>query len=220
MKRRILKFIQPLYAKYHFWYHRKPRKYVYKDVYTIVQPGVFSPKNTMSTKVFLDYISNLNLRGKKVLELGCGSGIISVLSASKGAKVWASDIHQVAVDSLQDLSQYLGLNMNVLYSDLLDQIPKEDFDYVFINPPYYPKDPGNVEEKAWFCGSEYEYFEKLFQQLHKVENSEVLMIFSDACDLEIISDIAQKYTWKFQEVHQVQLASEVNYIFKVVKYSL
>ncbi|UTW67878.1 methyltransferase [bacterium SCSIO 12643] len=215
MKRRILKLIQPLYAKYHFWYHRKPRKFVYKDIYTMVQPGVFSPKNTMSTKVFLDFISTLNLQNKRVLELGCGSGIISVLAASKGAQVWASDINKVAVRSLKELSAQLNLDIRALYSDLLDQVPKEDFDYVFINPPYYPKEPENVAEKAWFCGVEYEYFEKLFQQLPQIKGAEVHMILSDGCDLAKIKSIAQKNTLEFEEILQVQLASEVNYIFKV-----
>lgn len=216
MKRRILKFIQPLYAKYHFWYHRKPRKYVYQDIYTIVQPSVFSPKNTMSTKAFLDFISTLNLQNKKVLELGCGSGIISVLAVRKGAQVWASDINEVAVDSLKELSVQLNLNIHTLYSDLFDRVPKENFDYVFINPPYYPKEPENVAEKAWFCGVEYEYFEKLFQQLPQIKGAEVHMILSDGCDLAKIKSIAQKNTQNLEEIHQIQLSTEVNYIYKVV----
>lgn len=217
MKKFVQKLIHPFYKRYHFWYHRKPRKYAFGNVYTIVQPGVFSPKNTISTKVFLDYISTLDLKNKSVLELGCGSGIIAIQSAFQGAQVTASDIHPKAVISVQEVAQKQGFKINAVLSDLLEDIPATDFDYIFINPPYYPRKAHNLEEKAWFCGENFEYFEKMMSQVSALNTSKtkVLMILSDACDFHSISQIAKKNTLQITEIHQVQLTFEKNLIYRI-----
>lgn len=219
MKKKIQKLIHPFYKRYHFWYHRKPRKYNYGQVYTIVQPGVFSPKNTVSTKVFLDFISDLDLEHKKVLELGCGSGIISVLAASRKAKVWASDINKIAVKSLNEVQKEQALNINVVHSDLFDAVPEVAFDYIFINPPYYPRKPNSIEEQAWFCGAEFEFFKRLFHQIsNRLESkTKVLMILSDACDLNMIKNLAQENDLNWNEVFTKPLTFEVNSIYQLQK---
>jgi len=217
MKRLLKKITNPIYKKYHFWYHKKPRKYTYKNVYTIVQPSVFSPKNTVSTKVFLDYIDNLKLNNKKVLELGCGSGIISILSASKGGEVTATDINKKALNSLKEVSENQKFNIKCIFSDLFDEISNTNFDYVFINPPYYPKKPKNIEEQAWFCGANFEYFKKMFFQLKKINlnYTSILMILSNECDLKSIKKISNKHKFKLDEIHKKKLILEENYIYKI-----
>jgi len=216
MKKVITKILSPFYKRYHFWLHRKPRKYSYKNVYTIVLPSVFSPVNTISTKVFLDYISKLDLEQKQVLELGCGSGIISIFSASKGAIVTATDINQTALNSLEKVSFEQDLKLNCLYSDLFKNINKK-FDYIFINPPYYPKNPKNTEEQAWFCGNDFEYFKDLFFQLTNqyLSSTKVYMILSDACNLNEIKKIATKNKLELVLVHTKKLLLEENYIFEI-----
>jgi release factor glutamine methyltransferase len=185
----------------------------------MVQPGVFSPKNTVSTKVFLDFISNLDLKNKRVLELGCGSGIISVFAASQEADVWASDINLVAIESLENVKNKLELNVTTIHSDIFDELPEVTFDYIFINPPYYPQKPENISEQAWFCGAEYEFFEKLFKQLSiRVEaKTEVLMILSDACNFVKIQNIADNNGLVLSEVYSKPLTFEINYIYSLQK---
>ena len=217
MKKFIQKLIHPFYKRYHFWYHRKARKYTFRNVYTIVQPGVFSPKNTLSTKVFLDYISTLKLTSKSILELGCGSGIISVFAASKNAYVTASDINQIALDSLKQVSAKQNVKINTVFSDLLDKIDPNTFDYIFINPPYYPKKPFNLTEKAWFCGENFEFFEKMFFQLKQINPNKttVLMILSNACDIVMIDKIAKKNFLIINPVSAIKLTFETNTIYQI-----
>ena len=221
MKKFVQKLIHPFYKRYHFWYHRKPRKYVFNEVHTWVQPSVFSPINTVSTKVFLDYISTLNLSHKTVLELGCGSAIISIQSAFQGAHVTASDIHETAVKSVVNTAQEQDLLVTGIVSDLFNELNGASFDYIFINPPYYPKNPHNLEENAWFCGENFDFFEKLFTQLSVLEldKTQVLMILSNACDLEQISSKAEKEQLELNEVHKVKLTFETNSIYRIVKAS-
>lgn len=221
MKKFIQKLVHPFYKRYHFWYHRKPRKYKFGKVYTIVQPSVFSPINTISTKVFLDYLSNLNLSRKKVLELGCGSGIISIQSAFQGAVVTASDIHETAVKSVVKTANQQNLLVTGIVSNLFDKLEGIHFDYIFINPPYYPKKPHNLEENAWFCGENFEYFENLFLQLSllELEKTQALMILSNACDLKQISSKAEKNQMRLEVVQKVKLTFETNSIFRIVNAS-
>lgn len=221
MKNLIRKITHPIYKRYHFWYHRKPRKYIYKDVYTIVQPSVFSPINTLSTRVFLDFIDTLELKNKTVLELGAGSGIISIFCASKNGEVTATDINEVALKSLNEVSRNQDFDIDCIYSDLLENINKSDFNYIFINPPYYPKKPKSVSEKAWFCGENFEYFQELFHQLpsYLEKNTKCFMILSEDCELESIKKIASKNNLFLDTTLTKITRLEVNYIFKINKTS-
>jgi release factor glutamine methyltransferase len=221
MKGLIKKIIHPFYKRYHFWHHRKPRKSHYKNVHTIVQPSVFSPINTISTKVFLDFIDKLELKNKTVLELGCGSGIISIFSASKNGKVTATDINEIAIDSLSKAAMSQGLSIKTLISDLFKNIDTSNFDYIFINPPYYPRKPKNTIEKAWFCGENFEYFQELFTQLPSrlSNNTNCFMILSEDCELDSIKKIASKKNLFFDLTLKKTIRLEVNYIFKINKNS-
>lgn len=219
MRKLIQKITHPFYKKYHFWYHSKPRKYYYKNIWTIVQPSVFSPKNTISTKVFLDYLNSLNLTNKTILELGCGSGIISLLCAAKGGEIFATDINKTALESLKISSEKQDLKIECIYSDLFNSIPKINFDCIIINPPYYPKKSKNIEEQAWFCGENFEYFESLFQQLPNQlsKNTDCLIILSEDCDFKSIQKIAKKNKLSFAKIVEKKTLLEENFIYKIAK---
>lgn len=216
MIRKLIKTFDPILKWFYKRYSSKPRKYRYQNIEVIVYPEVFPPHFTISTKLLLDFIKPLDLKEKKVLELGCGSGIISLLAASKGALVTASDINKTALKALEKASIKNALPVQIIYSNLFDELQEKHFDYIIINPPYYPKTPKNTKEHAWFCGENFEYFEKLFQQLPSyIEHSEMLMILSEDCDLEKITTIAQQYALKFKKVLEKKVMTETNYIFKV-----
>ncbi len=219
MKNLIRRITHPVYKRYHFWYHRKPRKYTYNNIYTIVQPTVFSPINTVSTKVFLDHIDTIELNNKTVLELGCGSGIISIFSASKGSEVTATDINVIAIKSLNEASFEQDFSIKTTVSDLFKNINPFDFDYIFINPPYYPKRPKDISEKAWFCGENFEYFQELFDQIppYLSDTTNCLMILSQDCDLKNIKNIATKNHLSFVKINEKQTLFEKNFIYKIIK---
>jgi release factor glutamine methyltransferase len=196
-------------------YFSKTRNYSYKGITVKVVPSVFPPHHTISTKILLDYISPLDLKNKTLLELGCGSGIISLFAASKGAIVTASDINPIALDALKIASKKNNASISILKSDLFDAIKSKSFDYIIINPPYYPKNPENIKEQAWFCGEDFEYFKKAFQQISKRNDTSVLMILSQDCNIEKINNIATAHNLKLTCVLEKKVLAEKNYIFKI-----
>ncbi len=217
MSIRLLKYltpvIQPLYRKY----LSKTRKFRYRNIRILVKPGVFHPGLFFSTKLFLRFIGHFDLSGKTFLELGAGSGIISLYAASRGAAVIASDINPVAVSGIRENALMNKIAITVIESDMFEKIPKTEFDYIIIAPPYYAKDPVDYAEMAWYCGRDFEYYKKLFQQLpdfyHK--SSRVLMILSEDCNIPEIKGIGAGNGFQFRLLYEKRRMGEWNYIFGI-----
>ena len=204
----MLRAIQKFIAKYTYrpwvlWFTKKDRRYQYDDVTIMVRSGVFHPGLYFSTRLILANLRNADLDGKILLELGCGSGLISVWAAKRGASIVASDINPVAVNNTEEnLKANKVADFKPVISDLFQSIQPQSFDYIIVNPPYYPKYPQNMAEKAWFCGVEFEYFHELFKQLLGYMNNktEVWMSLSDACDLKSISTIATENGFEMETI--------------------
>lgn len=198
-------------------FYLKPRKFSYHGINVIVHPEVFPPHLTLSTKILLDFIKPMDIESKTLLELGCGSGIISLYASKKQAIVTATDINKIALQYLEKASQKNDLNIEIIQSDLFDNLQNRIYDYIIINPPYYPRNPKNTKEKAWFCGENFEYFEKLFKQIpnHITNTSDIFMILSNDCDIEHIKSIASKFNLNFNISFEKKILGEINYIFKI-----
>jgi release factor glutamine methyltransferase len=166
----------------------------YNNLTLFVPKGVFHPLLFFSTKFLAAQINLLDLEGKTFLDLGCGSGLLSLVAARKHARVTAVDINPLAINATeQNLHQNL-LSAEVLLSDMFGSLKQNRYDFIVINPPYYKKEPQNVSERAWFAGSNYQYFQKLFMEIsmHVHGNSEVLLVVSEDVDLATLSSMAEK----------------------------
>ena len=217
MKRLLRKIISPFFQWWFKKYYSKPRIFEYQGIKTTIAPGVFPPNFTISTKLLLRYLENLNLEGKSLLELGCGSGIIALYSAKKGAKVTATDINEMALKQLKDSTKENNLNLNIIKSDLFYGIPEINFNYIIINPPYYPKNPENIAEQAWYCGENFEYFNNLFGQIPSYLSSQTMaiMILSEDCDIKRIKNIAKQNLLELNLLLKSSIQFETNYLFQI-----
>ncbi|WP_298546050.1 methyltransferase [uncultured Aquimarina sp.] len=217
MRRFLKKITHPFLKLGLKLFYLKPRKYTYDKIEVKVHPDVFPPHLTLSTKVLLDFIKPMNLKNKIFLELGCGSGIISLFASKKGAIVTSTDINQTALQYLKKASENNNLKVELVLSDLFDNLKNRTFEYIIINPPYYPKKPKNIKEQAWFCGENFEYFEKLFEQLstHIAKSYCTYMILSEDCNIQYIKSIALTSNHTFETVLEKKIFGETNYIFKI-----
>lgn len=221
MRRIRAKIMSPglqLFVKHYF---KKSRPYSYKGLKFKVFPTVFFPHFTMSTKMLIDFLEQKNLNGKSLLELGCGTGMISVFSAKNGARVMATDINPTAIENVKFNAERNETKVEAIESNLFDKITDQKFDYIIINPPYYPKAPSNIAENAWYCGEEFEYFKKLFPSLNTYfdENSTVLMILSEDCELSKIQEIAAENALLFSIETKKKKWGEWTYIYSISRHS-
>lgn len=216
--KKILKYLtgkiyKPLLSKY----LSKNRVYTYKDIRLIIPPSVFHPRFFFSTKILLKYISQLDLQQKSFLELGAGSGLISIYAAKENANVTATDINPVAIEYLKKNQACNNVTLNIIFSDLFQSIPPQSFDVIAINPPYYKKSPKSDAEHAWYCGENGEYFQKLFSSLKQYIHSEslVLMILSEDCDILMITQFALNNHLDMRIVNERNISWEKNNIYQI-----
>ena len=217
LRNRIKWLTHPFLVKAANAYYHKPRPYRYNGITVMVHPEVFPPHLTLSTKIFLDFLAPLELSDKRLLELGCGSGIISLYARQKGAIVTASDINPIALEYLENASKTNNLELRCIQSDLFDGLQNDSFDYIIINPPYYPKQAQNIKEQAWFCGLDFEYFHKLFKQLPEfiTPHNHIYMILSEDCEIDRIKGIAVDNNLSMTVIHQKKSVGEQNWIFEI-----
>ncbi|MCX8106964.1 MAG: class I SAM-dependent methyltransferase [Ignavibacterium album] len=213
----IKKFLFPILNFVYKIYSSKERDYVFNRMKLRVLPGVFHPGFFFSTKFLISHLTKYDLKDKHVLELGAGSGMISLFCANKGAFVTSSDISLTAVENVKLNAKMNDCDIDVFHSDLFDSIPKQQFDFIIINPPYFPKDAKNESELAWFCGSEFQYFEKLFTQITDFlySSTVALMVLSEDCDIQRINSIASKNMVEMKLKETKKFFGELNFIFQL-----
>jgi len=123
------------------------------EIFSInVPPTVYPPRE--DTDLMARAIVNLGPgKGRKCLEIGCGSGILSVLASRQGWKVTACDINPFAVACAKGLAKenFSEINVNEggpspkVDGDVSQWTNGNKFDFVFWNLPYLKPDQGVTE---------------------------------------------------------------------------
>lgn len=99
--------------------------------------GVFSPDTnlTHSTSILIKHLPDV--RNKRIIDMGCGTGIIAITCALQGAEhVIASDVSNNAIQNTKENIQRYNLEklIDLRKSNLFESIP-EKFDYILANLP-------------------------------------------------------------------------------------
>jgi ribosomal protein L11 methyltransferase len=89
-------------------FHDAKPEYTYEIV---IDPKMsFGTGHHQTTSMMLSYILENNFQNKKVLDMGCGTGILAILAAKKGAKhILAVDYDNICVDSVKENSELNGI---------------------------------------------------------------------------------------------------------------
>ena len=88
-----------------------------------------------STRMVASLLMSMDLRGKRVLDLGCGTGVLGLIAHRRGAAaVTFSDIDDGSVRTTRETCALNGYPQAVvLASDLLAAVPSEPVDVVLAN---------------------------------------------------------------------------------------
>ncbi|WP_317899336.1 methyltransferase [Aurantibacillus circumpalustris] len=181
---------------------------------------VFHPKLFFSTKYLYKFLLEKKFTNLNFLEIGSGTGVLSMLAFQKGASVTAIDIDPKAVENTQlnfSMNFKSSENLHIYQSDLFMNIPSQLFDFVVINPPYYFKKVETNAHYAWYCGENGEYFERLSSQLKTYVNdqTETYMILEENCDIQRIKKIASLHGLNLKVLDEKMIKWEKNYIFQL-----
>lgn len=123
----------------------------------------------------------------KVLEIGCGSGLLSIIAAKNGCEVLAADIDSAAVECAKRNTELNEVKIKPIQSDLFQNIPIKKFDMIVFNPPYLPEEQ-TEESRAWAGGKSLEVISRFVKEAkaHLELNGRVLVVISSLSNPESI----------------------------------
>jgi len=188
-----------------------------------VPPTVFHPKFYFTSKCLGKYLNRLDFHNATVLDVGGGSGILSLISAANGAKVTSIDINPAAVRTIQENAVKNKLDGNIvsLESDLFENLNRaaSTFDYVVLNPPYYPDEPKNIGDMAWKGGNNFAFIEKFTSQVGELlkPHGIVFFVLSSDIDIQEILNIFHRNHFITECVQTRRALFEKLFIYKAAK---
>lgn len=122
--------------------------------------------------------------GERILEIGCGSGVVSIHCAVNGASVTAVDINPSAVELTRNNAEKNNVPVSVMCSDLFENVEGR-FDTIVFNLPYLPVDDEGMLAKAWSGGDDgMGPLPRLLDEMddHLTENGRLVVVASSLMD--------------------------------------
>lgn len=160
-----------------------------KTKINFISQGAFGTGLHETTQDILKLILNdLNLKNKTVLDIGTGSGILSIAASISGAKsVVAVDIRDVEDEVMLNASLNNLTNIEAVVGNILEDktLIKENFDWIFINI-------GGEETKMFM-----EYIKN-----HLNENGNLLVSGLVEWSFDEVKENVESYGFKIQSKHQ------------------
>ena len=113
----------------------------FMDFAFYVDENVLIPRQDTETLVELALEKIRKIPNPKVLDMCTGSGAIALSIAlyRKDARVIASDISSDALSVAKKNAGLMNASAEFIQSDLFENIPRETFDLITVNPPYLTK---------------------------------------------------------------------------------
>ncbi len=141
-------------ARFLLFQRRRHRRLVLEQLEglsLVVLPDVFHPGLFFSSKLFASALAAEPLEGRRVLEIGTGTGFLALLAARRARQTVATDITPEAVRALRinALLNRLEEQVEARHGDLFAPVAGERFDLILFNPPYFAGHARDLWEYAW-----------------------------------------------------------------------
>ena len=190
--------------------HTEPYEITVGKFDIVVLPDVFSPKYFTDSLWFAEELPAI-VGQKKFLEVGSGTGIVSLYCAEAGATVTATDINPDACRNTTINAARYGLAISVREGNVYDAVALgKKFDFIFWNHPF-----NNWDEKVEVllrAGIDPKY-EGLRQYVregksHLTEGGVLLLGTSDMAHIAEIEKIAHENGYRLTTLRSVELPIE------------
>ena len=187
-----------------------------------VRPTVFHPRYFISSERFAEFIGGLDLRGKHVVDIGTGSGILALAAARAGAEsVTATDINPNAALTAAENARANGVGDRVtaVCSNLLSAFARRPlFDVVLSSPPKHAGEPRNLADRGWHAGPNYRDIAALFDQSRERLKSGgrlYVMVSSDS-DLDLFGTLIDRAGFRARLVYEHSIVIESLIIYELL----
>jgi release factor glutamine methyltransferase len=114
----------------------------YKNIKLEVPENVYYPRE--DSLLMARVLEKAGVERKLVLEIGSGSGFLSVLMALREAKVTAVDVNEEAVETTRSNAEKNNVHVSAGQSDLFENVHSL-YDLIIFNPPYLPVEEGETD---------------------------------------------------------------------------
>jgi methylase of polypeptide subunit release factors len=208
---------------YHFVLSRQSIRTVRAAGFRLtVRPTVFHPRFFVSSERFASFIDNLDLKGKRVIDVGTGTGILALAAARAGAQyVVAADINPNAARNAAENARANGFGERVsgICSNLLAALaPRPLFDVILSSPPKHAGEPRNLTDRGWHAGPAYRDVAALFDQARnclKPDGRMYVMVSSDS-DLDLFGKLIDKAGFRARLAQEYSIVIESLIIYELV----
>lgn len=101
----------------------------------VINPKMaFGTGHHETTFMVMQFMQDIDFIGKKVLDYGCGTGVLAILASKLGATVIeAVDIEEASFDNTIENCEINGVHNVLPFCGTLDVIPSADFDIILAN---------------------------------------------------------------------------------------
>jgi release factor glutamine methyltransferase len=157
-----------------------------------VPATVFHPRCFLTSEFFAGFLETLDLRGKRVAEVGTGSGILALAAARAGAaSVLAIDINpNAALAAAQNArANHFDGRVRALASNLMSALATGPlFDVILSSPPSFPGEPRDLADRAWHAGPDYRDIAALFDHARErlAPGGCMYVLLSSDSDLDLL----------------------------------
>ena len=186
-----------------------------------VRPTVFHPRYFITSQFFAGFVDGLDLRGKRVLDVGTGSGVLALAARRAGAaEVTAIDINPAAAAAAADNARANGYRtgFRAICANLLSALaPTPHFDVIISSPPSFPGEPRDVADRAWHAGPNYRDIAGLFDQARRrlAPGGRVYLLVSSDSDVELLGELVERAGFYWRVVAERSILIEVLVIYEL-----
>ena len=208
---------------YHFVLSRQSIRTVRAAGFRLsVRPTVFHPSFFISSERFASFIDELDLAGKRVIDIGTGTGILALAAARAGAEsVVAADINPNASLNASENARANGLGDRVtgLCSNLLAALARRPlFDVILSSPPKHAGEPRDIADRGWHAGPAFRDVAAMFDQARarlKPSGRMYVMVSSDS-DLDLFGRLFDKAGFRARVAREYSIFIEKFIIYELV----
>ena len=199
-KGRIFDIYDRMRAKAH-----KPYEVVYGGLELTVFPNVYAPEFFDDSLWYAKQLQEI-VSQSSLLEIGTGTGIISIFCAKNGAQVVATDINPDAVKNAQLNAKRHNLKISVREGNLYEPLSQnEKFDFIFWAHPFNAWDIPVDMLLASGVDPQYESLRGYIAgaKSHLTPEGKLLLGTGDSADLNLIEAIAKENGYRLQLLREV-----------------